>query len=101
MVVVVGIDVSKATLDVMLLYMSSGFIEYLVGLLDGRVDLSSHIALQTSDDFSFAHSLCGATTHIRLGPQIVTQPDEDDAIESGVGLTVATTIEPMPVRLAG
>ena len=85
----------------MLLYMSSDFIEYLVGLLDGRVDLSSHIALQTSNDFSFTHSLCGATTHICLGTQIVTQPDHNDAIECRVGLAVATAVETMPVGLAG
>ena len=85
----------------MLLYMSSDFIEHLVGLLDGRVDRSSHIALQTSNDFSFTHSLCGATTHICLGTQIVTQPDHNDAIKRRVGLAVATAVETMPVGLAG
>ena len=75
--------------------MSSDFIEHLVGLLDGRVDFSSHIALQTSNDFSFTHSLCGATTHIRLGTRIVTQPDHNDAIERRVGLAVTTAVETM------
>ena len=57
----------------MLLYMSSDFIELLVGLLDGRVELSSHIALQTSNDFSFTHSLCGATTHIGQGASLMME----------------------------
>ena len=35
-----------------------------------------------------------------LGSELVTQPDHDDAIERGVGLSVATAVEPMPVRLA-
>ena len=68
-----------APIHVKRLYRASGW------LLDGRVDLSSHIALQTSNDFSFTHSLCGATTHICLGTQIVTQPDDDYAIERRVG----------------
>ena len=43
----------------MLLYMSSGRIEYLGRLLDGREDFSSNIAFETADDVALAHSLRG------------------------------------------
>ena len=79
--------------------MSSGRIEYLGRLLDGRVDFSSNIAFETADDVALAHSLRGSTTHICLGAQLVTQPD-DYAIERRIGLAVTSAVEPMPVRLA-
>ncbi len=84
----------------MLLYMSSGRIEYLGRLLDGREDFSSNIAFETADDVALAHSLRGSTTHICLGAQLVTQPDDDYAIERRIGLAVTSAVEPMPVRLA-
>ena len=36
--------------QMMLLYLSSGFIEYLSRFLDGGVDFSGNIALETADD---------------------------------------------------
>ena len=60
------------------------------------VDLSSHIALQTSNDFSFTLRCDDAYMPVQ-----VTQPDDDYAIERRVGLAVATAVETMPVGLAG
>ena len=85
----------------MLLYMSSSVNEYLVGLLDGRVDFASDIAFKAADDIAPAHSFCGSSPQVGLCPQIVTQPDDDYSIERRIGLAVATTVEPMPVGLAG
>ena len=48
--------------------MSSGFIEYLVGLLDDRVDFASDIAFEAADDLDLAHSFCGSSTQVCLGP---------------------------------
>ena len=59
---------------------SSGFIEYLVGLLDDRVHFTSDIAFKATDDLDLAHSFCGTSTQVRLRPQIVAQPDDDFAI---------------------
>ena len=42
---------------VMLLYLSSGFIEYLSRFLDGGVDFASYIALEAADDVALTHSL--------------------------------------------
>ena len=87
--------------QLMLLSLSSGLIEWLNRLSDGGVDFSGHITFETADDVALAHSLCGSTTHVCLGSGIMAQSDEDYAIESGIGLTVAAAVEPVPVRLAG
>ena len=81
--------------------MSSGFFKYLGRLPDDRVDFASDIAFEATDDFDLAHSLCGSSTQVRLRPQVVAQPDDDYTIERRIGLAVATTVEPMPVGLAG
>ena len=52
--------------------MSSSYVERLGRFLDGRVDFSSDIAFETTDDVALAHSLCGSTLHVCLGPQLVT-----------------------------
>ena len=46
----------------MLIYISSGFNEYLVCLEDDRVDFTSDIAFKATDDFDLAHSFCGSTS---------------------------------------
>ena len=56
----------------MLLKMSSSSIDYVGRLLDGREDVSSNVAFKTTDDFGLAHPLCGSTTHVCLGAQVVT-----------------------------
>ena len=81
--------------------MSSGFFKYLGGLTDDRVDFASDIAFETADDFDLAHSFCGSSTQVRLRPQVVAQSDDDYAIKRRIGLAVASTVEPMPVGLAG
>ena len=85
----------------MLYTWSSSFSDYLGGLLDDRVDFPGHVALETADDFRFAHSFCGSSLHVLLGPRIVTQPDHNDAIERRVSLAITTAIETMTVGLAG
>ena len=87
--------------QMMLLYLSSGFIEYLSRFLDGGVDFSGNIAFETADDVTLAHSLCGSSTDVCLGLRVMTQPDDDYAIERGIGLTVTSSVQSMPVRLAG
>ena len=85
----------------MLLYLSSGFVEYLSRFLDGGEDFASNVAFETADDVALAHSLRGSTPHVCLGPRVKAQPDDNYAIESRIGLTVATSVETMPVGLAG
>ena len=70
-------------------------------VLQCREDFASNIAFETTDDLSLAHSLSGAALHIRLGSVVITKSDQDDAIESLIGLAVATAVQPVPVGLAG
>ena len=60
--------------------MSSDFIEHLVGLLDGRVDLSSHVALDNYRMTSVLLIPSGCDDAYMPGYEIVTQPDHNDAI---------------------
>ena len=87
--------------QMMLLYLSSNFPKYLSRLLDGRVDFSGNIAFETADDITLAQSLGGSSTHVCLGLRVMTQSDDDYAIERGIGLTVTSSLESMPVSLAG
>ena len=36
-----------------------------------------------------------------MGPLIIAKSDDNNAMESRIGLTVSATVEPMPVGLAG
>ena len=76
----------------MLLYLSSGFIEYLSRFLDGGVDFASYIAFEAADDVALTHSLSGSTSHVCLGPGVMRQSDKDDSIQSGIGLTIAAAV---------
>ena len=39
--------------------------------------------------------------HVLLGSEVMAKADRNDAIESGIGLPVATPVQPVPVGLAG
>ena len=67
---------------------------------DGE-DLASNVAFEATDDLTLAHSLSGAATHVLLGPVIVSEPDDGDAMECCIGLAVASAVQPVPVGLAG
>ena len=73
--------------------MSNSFLDYLGGLLDGRVDFSGNVTFETVDDFRFSHSFGGSSLHILRGPRIVTQPDHNDPIERRVSLAIATAFD--------
>ena len=45
--------------------------------------------------------LLGAAVHVCLGTEVMTEPDQNHAIKSCVGLTVATPVQPMPIGLPG
>ena len=59
---------------------SSGFFKCLSGLLDDRVDFTSDVAFEATDDIAPAHSFRGSSAQVRLRPQVVAQPDDDYAI---------------------
>ena len=67
---------------------------------DGE-DFASDISFKAADNLGLAHSFPGAASHVCLGPLVITKPDHNDAMKSGIGLAVTTAVEPMPVGLAG
>ena len=69
-------------------------------ILQGREDFASDIAFETTDYLGLAHPFSGATPHVLPGPGVMTKPDQNDAIESRIGLPVATPVQTMPVGLA-
>jgi hypothetical protein len=64
-------------------------------------DFTSDISFEAAYDLSLAHSFLGTASHVFLGPVVITKPDHNDAIKSGISLAIATAVKPMPVGLAG
>jgi hypothetical protein len=56
-------------------------------------DLSGRIAFEATDDFASGLALLDAALVVVLGARVDPQAGEHDAVERGVGLPVATTIE--------
>ena len=81
--------------------MSSCAADYSGRVLESGEDLASNLAFQATDNLTLAHSISGAATHVCLGPDVMTKPDQDDAIEGRIGLAVAAAVEPVPVGLSG
>ena len=59
------------------------------------------MAFEATDHLSLAHSLFSATMHVGLGSRVVPKSDDNDAMESSIGLPMSAAVEPMPVGLAG
>ena len=59
-----------------------------------------YVALQAADGFLLGLALTDAAGQVILGLLIMTQPGDDDSVQRGVGLAVATPIQPMPLGLA-
>ena len=85
----------------MLLWMSRFEIGHSGGDLQGRVDCTNHVVFETTDDLGLAHPLPGSAMHVLPGSEVMAKADQNDAIESGIGLPVATPVQPVPVGLAG
>ena len=49
-------------------------------------DFASDISFETADNLGLAHSFPGAASHVCLGLVVMTKPNHNDAIKSGVGL---------------
>ena len=81
--------------------MSSRAADYLGRILQGGEDFASNIAFEATDNLTLALSVSGAATHILPGPDVMTKPDQDDAIEGRIGLAIAAAVEPVPVGLSG
>ena len=60
--------------------------------LKSSVDLASDVAFEAADDFDLAHAFPDSAAHIGFGSVVVVKSDHNDAMESGIGLTVAAAL---------
>ena len=63
---------------------------------DALVDLSRQEAFQAPDDLAFSSALGGASGDVVAGGLVESHADDDGAIEGGVGVAVAASIEAVP-----
>jgi hypothetical protein len=61
--------------------------------LEDVVDLSGDAALEAADDLGFGASLGGATLDVGAGGRVEAHADEDEAVEGGVGVAVAASVD--------
>ena len=65
------------------------------------MELAGEVALETADCLAFGSPFGAVARDVGTGARAVTQPDDKDHVEGGVGGAVAAVIEPMSGRLAG
>ena len=63
-------------------------------------DLPCDKALETTNDLHLAFTLCRSSTDIVEGWWVAAHPDNDHTIQSRIGLTMASAVEPVTRGLA-
>ena len=63
---------------------------------DALVDLSRKEAFEAPDDLAFGSAVGGASGDVVAGGLVESHADDDGAIEGGVGVAVAASIEAVP-----
>ena len=63
---------------------------------DALVDLSRKEAFAAPDDLAFGSAIGGASGDVVAGGLVESHADDDGAIEGGVGVAVAASIEAVP-----
>lgn len=61
---------------------------------------SGDVAFQDPGDLSHGFAFAQASGDIVAGSLLVSHPGDDHVVERGVGLSVAASVEPMPVCLS-
>ena len=64
-------------------------------------DIAGDVAFQTPHDLRLALAFGEPAPHIALGGWMPAKPNNDDAMERGIGLTITASIETMALSLAG
>lgn len=65
---------------------------------DSLKDLAGKVSLETTDDVLFGEPLLCAPAHVSNGRCVELHSNDDGSIERGVGLSVASGVEPVLVR---
>src|SRR4051812_9642807 len=81
----------------MLLFRSSGFCSRGAVLAGEAGDLTRDIALEAAHDLRLRLSLPRAAPDVVDGGLVEAHAGDDDAVERGVGLTVAASVQPVAV----
>ena len=110
LVMVEGVMFSAAVLDpvqLMLLCMSTGLRlsrDAGAGLAIERhqqpVDLPGDEPFEAADDLQLAFALCGSAFCVSAGGLIPAQADQGNPVQGAIRLTVATSVQPMPMGFA-
>lgn len=69
-------------------------------LLEDREDFARHVSLKTPNYLSLGPSFARAAPHVGSRSLLVSQSNNDHAIQRRVGLMVTTSVETVPVCLA-
>ena len=85
----------------MLLWTSSGESDVLLGEVaqDGE-QIASNVALEAADHFSLRHPRGRPARHVPPRTWVVTEPDDDNAMECGISSPIASSIESVTVGIA-
>ena len=62
---------------------------------EGAVELSGDEAFEAADEFLFGFALGEPAVHVAAGSFAVAEPDDDDHVQSAVGVAVAREVEPV------
>ena len=63
-------------------------------------DLAGDVALEAPHDLRLGLALSESARHVGLGRRVPAKPNDDDAVERGIGLAIAAPVETMALRLA-
>lgn len=70
------------------------------GSADDWVELADEVAFQAADDLHLGFTLRGATFNVVPCGLVIAHPYDHHVIQRGIGLAVASSVQPMPVGLA-
>ena len=62
----------------------------------GVEDFASDIPFEATNHLKLTLSLLGRELNVGLGPGMITKSDDNDAMESGVGLKIPTLVDGRP-----
>ena len=78
----------------------AGLIDGPLPLADEGEDLAGDVAFEAADDLFLGQAFFGTPLHVGASTGFPAQTAQCDAVEGGVGLSVAAAVEPVPDGVA-
>ena len=66
-------------------------------LAECGIEFACDVAFEAADDFALCQALASAAGHVVAGGLVAGEPDDDDAPEGVVGVSVAAAVEAVAV----